>query len=58
MRMARDKAAAVLRDGVMTLPGSIILILIDSIESCDAALKLVPLDWTFSDRELATAGII
>lgn len=58
MRMARDKAAAVLREGVMTLPGSIILILIGSIESRDAALKLVPFDWTFSHGELATAGII
>ena len=58
MRMARDKAAAVLREGVMTLSGSIILILIGSIESRDAALKLVPLDWTFSHGELATAGIV
>ena len=58
MRMARDKAAAVLREGAMTLPGSIIRILIDSIESCDAALKLAPLDWTISHGELATAGIV
>jgi hypothetical protein len=58
IRMSRDKVAAVLRDGAMTLTGSIILILIDSIESSNAALKLVPLDWPMSHGELAAAGII
>lgn len=58
MRMARDQMAAVLLEGAMTLPGSIILILIDSIASRDAALKRVPADWPMSHGELAAAGII
>ena len=58
MRMERDQVATVLLEGVMTLPGSIILILIDFIASRDAALKLVPSDWPMSHGELAAAGII
>ncbi len=58
VRMARDKVEAVLREGAMTLSGSIILILIEAIESRDAALSLVPLDWAMSHGELAAAGII
>ena len=58
VRINSDKVASVLRDGVMTLPGSIILILIDSLASSHAALQLVPLDWPMSYGELAAAGII
>jgi hypothetical protein len=58
LRMARDQMVAVLRECAMTLPGSIVLLLIDSIESRDAALKLVPADWPMSHGELAAAGII
>ena len=58
VRISRDELASALRDGAMTLPGSIILLLIDSIESRSAALKLVPIDWPMSHSELAAAGII
>ncbi len=57
IRMARDEVVAVLREGAMTLPGSIVLILIDCVESHNAVLKLVPLDWPMSHGELAAAGI-
>lgn len=58
VRISSDKVASVLRDGAMTLPGSIILILIDSLASSHAALQHVPLDWPMSHGELAAAGII
>ena len=58
VRISRDEIASALRDGAMTLPGSIILMLIDSIQSRSAALKLVPIDWPMSHGELAAAGII
>lgn len=53
-----DELTSALRDGAMTLPGSIIFMLVDSIESSSAALKLVPVDWPMSHGELAAAGII
>ncbi len=56
--MSRDNVEAVLREGAMTLPSSIILILIDAIESRNAALDLVPRDWAMSHGELAAEGII
>lgn len=57
-RMARDKMLHVVREGVMTLPGSIILSLIDLLESYDLAISQVPPDWLMSHAELAEAGII
>lgn len=57
-RMARDKMLHVAREGAMTLPSSIILILIDLLESYELALSQVPPDWLMSHAELAEAGII
>lgn len=57
-RMARDKMLHVVRDGAMTLPSSIILRLIDLLESYDLALSQVPPDWLMTHAELAAAGII
>ena len=57
-RMAREKMLHVMREGAMTLPSSIILILIDLLESYDLALGKVPPDWLMSHAELAEAGII
>jgi hypothetical protein len=57
-RMARDKILHVAREGAMTLPSSIILILIDLLESYELALSQVPPDWLMSHAELAEAGII
>ena len=57
-RMARDKMLHVVRQGAMTLPSSIILSLIDLLESYDLALSKVPPDWLMSHAELAEAGVI
>lgn len=57
-RMARDKMLHVVREGAMTLPSSIILSLINLLESYDLALSQVPPDWLMSHAELAEAGII
>lgn len=57
-RMARDKLFHVMREGAMTLPGSIILSLIDLAQSYDESLAKVPSDWPMTHRELAAAGII
>lgn len=57
-RTARDKMLHVVREGAMTLPSSIILILIDLLESYDLALGKVPSDWLMSHAELAEAGVI
>ena len=48
----------VMREGAMTLPGSIILNLIDLLESYELALRQVPPDWSMTHAELAAAGII
>jgi hypothetical protein len=58
VRIKMDELTSALRDGAMALPGSIILMLIDSIETSRAALQLVPIDWPMSNAELAEAGII
>ena len=57
-RMARDKMRHVMREGAMTLPGSIVLSLIDLLESYELALRQVPPDWLMTHAELAAAGII
>ena len=56
--MARVKMLHVVREGAMTLPSSIILSLIDLLESYDLALSKVPPDWLMSHAELAEAGVI
>jgi hypothetical protein len=58
LRINTNIIAAVLNEGAMTLPGKITLILIDSINSSNAALQSVPIDWSMSHSELATAGFI
>ena len=58
MRMERDRISMVLREGAMTLPGSIVVILLNSIAAKNAALSRVPPDWAMSHAELAAAGII
>lgn len=58
VRIKMDELTSALRDGAMTLPGSIIFMLVDSIESSSAALQLVPIDWPMSHGELAAAGIV
>ena len=58
LRRARDEMLHVMREGAMTLPGSIILNLIDLLESYELALRQVPPDWSMTHAELATAGII
>ena len=57
-RMARVKMLHVVREGAMTLPSSIILSLIDLLESYNLALSKVPPDWLMSHAELAEAGVI
>ncbi len=56
--MARDKMLPVVREGAMTMPSSIILSLIDLLDSYDLALSQVPPDWVMTHAELAAAGII
>lgn len=57
-RMDRDNMLHAVREGAMTLPSSIILILIDLLESYELALSQVPPDWLMSHAELAEAGVI
>lgn len=58
LRLSRDDAVVALRNGAMTLPGSIVLYLTNYIDSCNTALKRVPSDWPMSHGELASADII
>ncbi len=58
LRRAKDETRHVMREGAMTLPGSIILNLIDLLESYELALGQVPPDWSMTHAELAAAGII
>lgn len=59
VRSSRDCVAAVLRNGgAMTMPGSIIQVLIDFIASRNAELATTPTEWAMSHGELAAAGII
>lgn len=57
-RKARDNVLVAVREGAMTLPGSIVLSLIGLLESYDASLKAVPRDWLMTNGELAAVGII
>lgn len=57
-RMARDSVIVVVREGAMTLPGSMILSLIGLLESYDASLQVVARDWLMTNGELAAAGMI
>jgi hypothetical protein len=58
VRMARDEVVTVLRDSAFTLPGSIIVLLMDYVQKQNEILKLVPANWLMSHGELAAAGII
>jgi hypothetical protein len=58
VRMARDGVVTVLRDSAFTLPGSIIVLLMDYVQKQNEILKLVPANWLMSHGELAAAGII
>jgi len=57
-RMASEKIFQTLREGAMTLPGTIILTLVDLLASYEFALSQVPRNWLMTHAELAASGLI